>query len=86
MKTAICKKAAICKYSTRSAAAFQLASVYFLMNVKNQTAFLDMQQEPSLQKSNKYCDAIDSESNLGAKSPVLELTIEYQTTTNLDWK
>lgn len=57
---------AIYMYCTRSAAAFQTASIYFLMNVKSQTAFLDMQQEPSLQ-TNKYCDAIDSESNLGGR-------------------
>lgn len=82
--TAELLKTAVCKYSTRSATAFQTASTYFLMNVKNQTAFLDKQQEPSLQ-TNKYCDAI---LNLiweeGAKQPFLELTIDYQTTTNLD--
>lgn len=63
--TAKLLKTAICKYSTRSAAPFQTASIYFLTNVKKQTAFLDMQQEPSLQ-TNK-CDAIDSESNLGGR-------------------
>lgn len=38
------------------------------MNVKNQTAFLDKQQEPSLQKSIKHYDAIDSKSDLGGRS------------------
>lgn len=40
------------------------------MNVKSKTASLDVQQEPSLQKPNKYHDAMDSESNLGGRGKV----------------
>lgn len=59
-------KTATCKYSKRATSGFQ-QGVYFLLNVKSQAASLDMQQEPSLPKSNKYRDAMDSEPNLGGR-------------------
>lgn len=79
--TAELLKTAICKYGTRSATACQTASIYFLMNVKNQAVFLDMQQEPSLQ-TNKYCAAIDFESNLGGRGKATISRAHYRLANN----
>lgn len=52
------------------------------MNVKSQAAFLDVPQEPSPQKSNKYCDAIDSESNLGGRGKATFSGAQYRQANN----
>lgn len=74
-------KTATCKYSERATSDFRQV-VYFLMNVKSQAASLDVLQEPSPQKSNKYCDAMDSESNLGGRGKVTFSGAQYRQTNN----
>ena len=74
-------KTAICTYSKKATSEFQQA-VYFLMKVKSQTASLDMQQEPSLQKSNKYHDVTDSESNLGGRGKATFSGAHYRLANN----
>lgn len=63
--------------------AFQTESIYFLRNVKDQTAFLDMQHEPSLQ-TNKYCDAIGS--NLGGRGKATISGAHYRLPNNNEFR
>lgn len=78
-------KTAMCRYEKRDTSEFQQA-VYFLKSVKSQTASLDGQRESSLQKSNKYCDAIDSESDLGGRSKETFSGARYRLPNNNDFR